>query len=190
LTSGAAEISRVNNCVPVTTVVVATVMGVATNQAQTTCQVTRTGNKLEDTPETAVALNLGYRVPVGASGNSLFVDVDANWVDERFAEDDNQVVLESYYLANLRFGLENEKWSALLYVDNVFDDDRIKSAGTGPGNAIADVRQAQVIAQLATPTTPANFRSPVAPFGLAIPTAVFATLPNPRVVGLRFNYKF
>jgi len=190
LTSGAAEIARVGNCVPVTTVVVATVMGVATNQAQTTCQVSRSGNKLEDTPETALALNLGYRIPVGASGNSLFVDVDANWVDKRFVEDDNVVLLDSYYLANLRIGLDNEKWSALLYVDNLFDDDRVKSAGSGPGNALADVRQATVIAQLATPTTPANFRSPVAPFGLAIPTALFVTLPNPRTVGVRFNYKF
>lgn len=190
LTSGAAEIARVNNCVPVTTVVVAAVMGVATNQAQTTCQITRNGNHLEDTPETAVALNLGYRVPVGASGNSLFVDVDANWVDERFTEDDNTILLESYYLANLRIGLENEKWSALLYVDNLLDDDKIKSGGTGPGNALADVRQAQVVAQLATPTTPANFRSPVAAFGLAIPTAVFADMPNPRTIGVRFNYKF
>jgi len=52
------------------------------------------------------------------------------------------------------------------------------------------VRQAQVIAKLATPTTPANFRQPVAAFGLAIPTAVFADLPKPRTIGLRFNYKF
>jgi iron complex outermembrane recepter protein len=190
LTSGAAEIARVNNCVPVTTVVVAAVMGVPTNQAQTTCQVTRNGNKLEDTPETALAMNLTYRVPVGASGNNLLVDFDANWSDERFTEDDNTILLDSYYLANLRIGLENPKWSALLYVDNLFDDDKIKSGGTGPGNALADVRQAQVIAQLATPTTPANFRSPVAPFGLAIPTAVFAVMPNPRIVGVRFNYKF
>ncbi len=190
LTSGAAEIARVNNCVPVTTVVVVAVMGVATNQAQTTCQITRNGNKLEDTPETAVAMNFGYRMPVGASGNDLFVDLDANWVDKRFTEDDNTILLDSYYLANLRIGLENEKWSALLYVDNLLDDDKVKSGGTGPGNALADVRQAQIVAQLATPTTPANFRQPVAAFGLAIPTAVFADMPNPRTIGVRFNYKF
>jgi iron complex outermembrane receptor protein len=190
LTSGAAEIARVNNCVPVTTVVVAAVMGVPTNQAQTTCQVTRTGNKLEDTPETSIALTVGYRAPLGASGNSLFVDLDANWVDKRFTEDDNTILLDSYYLGNLRFGVENEKWSALLYVDNFLDDDKIKSGGTGPGNALADVRQAQVIAQLAAPTTPVNFRQPVAAFGLAIPTAVFAVMPNPRTIGMRFNYKF
>ena len=190
LTSGAAEIARVNNCEIVATVVSVAVMGVPTNQAQTTCRVTRNGNHLEDTPETSVALNLGYRMPLGASGNSLFVDFDANWVDERFAEDDNTIVLESYYLGNLRVGVDNEKWSALLYVDNILDDDKIKSGGTGPGNALADVRQAQVIAQLATPTTPANFRQPVAAFGLAIPTAVFADLPKPRTIGLRFNYKF
>jgi outer membrane receptor protein involved in Fe transport len=190
LTSGAAEIARVNNCQIVTTVVAVAVMGVPTNQAQTTCQVSRTGNHLEDTPETAVALNLGYRLPLGASGNTLLVDLDANWVDERFLEDDNTILLDSYYLGNLRVGIESEKWTALLYVDNFLDDDKIKSGGTGPGNSLADVRQAQVIAQLSAPTTPVNFRQPVGAFGLAIPTAVFATLPNPRTVGVRFNYKF
>lgn len=190
LTSGAAEIARLGNCEIVTTVVQATVGGVPTNQAQTTCRVTRNGNKLEDTPETAVALNLSWRQSLGASGNDLFVDLDGSWFDERFTEDDNSIWLDSYYLANLRIGVENPRWTALLYVDNLFDDDKIKSAGTGPGNALADVRQAQVIAQLATPTTPANLRNPIAPFGLAIPTAVFADLPAPRTIGLRVNYKF
>ncbi|MCU0758200.1 MAG: TonB-dependent receptor [Steroidobacteraceae bacterium] len=192
LTSGAAEIARVNNCEIVTTVVQQVVAGVPTNVAQTTCRVSRTGNKLEDTPETSVALNLGWRQPLGASGNSLFVDFDTFWLDERFAEDDNAVILDSYYLSNLRIGVENERWSAQLYVDNLFDDDTIRSGGTGPGNAIADVRQATITGavQLATPTTPVNLRQPVPAFGLAIPTAVFAQLPNPRLFGVRFNYKF
>jgi hypothetical protein len=37
---------------------------------------------------------------------------------------------------------------------------------------------------------PANLRNPVAPFGISIPTAVFADLPRPRTIGLRVSYKF
>ena len=183
LTGGAAEIARVGNCLPVLTVVAAA-MG---PQAQSTCQVSRTGNKFEDTPETAIALNAGYRAPVGANGSSWFIDLDANFTDQRFAEDDNTIWLDSYWLANLRIGIENDRWSALLYADNLLDDDTIRSGGTGPGNAFADVRTGVV----AGPgIVPANLRNPVAAFGLAIPTAAFADLPRPRTLGLRVNYKF
>jgi len=190
LSTGAAEIARVGNCTPITTVVVAIVMGTPVNQAQTVCQLSRTGNHLEDTPETAVALNLGYRAPFGDGSKHWFADLDTNWVDKRFAEDDNSILLDSYALANLRVGIDSERWSAQLYVDNLLDDDTIKSAGTGPANAQADLRQAIILGQLSVSGTPANFRTPVAPFGLAIPTSVFASLPDPRTVGVRFNYRF
>ena len=190
LSTGAAEIARVGNCTPVTTVVTAVVAGVPTNQAQTVCQLSRTGNHLEDTPETAVALNLGYRAPFGDGARHWFIDLDTSWIDKRFAEDDNSIVLDSYAMANLRFGVESERWAAQLYVNNLLNDDTVKSAGTGPGNAQADLRQAVILGQLAVPTTPVDLRNPVAAFGLAIPTSVFAQLPDPRTVGVRFNYRF
>jgi iron complex outermembrane receptor protein len=192
LTSGAAELARTGNCTPVIT----TVQSGTTVQAQATCSTSRTGNFLEDTPETAVALNLSYRAPFGASGKNWFVDLDTNWVDERFAEDDNTILLDSYALSNLRIGLESDNWTAILYVDNLFDDDTIKSGGTGPGNVFADLRQAVIAGAVVTVggtnpgANPANLRSALGPFSLGIPTAVFANMPAPRLVGLRFNYKF
>jgi outer membrane receptor protein involved in Fe transport len=192
LTSGAAELARTGNCTPVITAV----QSGTTVQAQATCSTSRTGNFLEDTPETAVALNLSYRAPFGASGKNWFVDLDTNWVDERFAEDDNTILLDSYALSNLRIGLESDNWTAILYVDNLFDDDTIKSGGTGPGNVFADLRQAVVGGAVITVgganagANPVNLRSALGPFSLGIPTAVFANMPAPRLVGLRFNYKF
>mgnify|MGYP000132317376 CR=1 FL=1 len=143
---------------------------------------------VEDTPETAAALNLGYRRPYGSNGNYWFADADMSYVGERFIEDDNTIWLEAYTNLNLRFGLGNDTWSATLFVDNATDDDKVKSAGSGPGNAFADARAAPRIGTAGA--LPANLTNPVSAFGLAIPTAVFAEMPRPRTIGLRVNYKF
>jgi iron complex outermembrane receptor protein len=184
LSAGAAEVARTGNCTPVTTVIVTA----GVNQAKTTCAVSRNGNKIEDTPETAAALNLGYRRPYGSNGNYWFADADMSYVGERFIEDDNTIWLEAYTNLNLRFGLGNDTWSATLFVDNATDDDKVKSAGSGPGNAFADARAAPRIGTAGA--LPANLTNPVSAFGLAIPTAVFAEMPRPRTIGLRVNYKF
>ncbi|MBU3671879.1 MAG: TonB-dependent receptor [Sinobacteraceae bacterium] len=184
LSGGAAEIARTGTCTPVTTVIATA----GVNQAKTTCAVSRNGNKIEDTPETAAALNLGYRRPYGSEGNYWFADADMSYVGERFIEDDNTIWLEAYTNLNLRFGVGSETWSATLFIDNATDDDKVKSAGTGPGNAFADARAAPRVGTAGA--LPANLTNPVAAFGLAIPTAVFAEMPRPRTIGFRVNYKF
>lgn len=184
LTSGPAEIARVGNCTPVTTVVA---VG-ATNAAQTTCSVDRTGRKFEDTPETAAAFNLSYRRPLGSGGRYWFADADYNYVGERYMEDDNSVWLEAYSNINLRIGLGGDGWAATLFIDNATDDDKIKSAGSTPANTFADARTAVRIGSAGA--LPANLRNPVAPFGLAITSGMFAELPQPRTVGVRVAYQF
>ena len=72
--------------------------------------------------------------------------------------------------------------------DNVMDDDKVKSAGSTPANTFADVRTAVRVGTAGA--LPANLRNPMAAFGLAIPTGVFAELPRPRTFGLRVSYKF
>ena len=134
-----------------------------------------------------MAMSVGYRRPVGDTGLDLLIDVDANWEDERFLEDDNTAYLNSYWLANVRIGLEGENWSAILYADNVMDDRTIRSAGSGPAIYASDFRLGFF-----------NYFPPGPPgaplsrgvFPPSIPTTIFANLPNPRVIGLRLNYKF
>jgi len=186
LSGGAAEIARVGNCTPVTTVVVES----GVNKARATCQVDRTGNKFEDVPKTAAALNFSYRKPFG-DDSFWFVDLDTSYAGKRFIEDDNTIWLEPYTNIDLRFGMGNERWEAVVFVDNVTDDDKIRSAGTGPGNALATIRLSQTIGAVGA-LVPANMRNPfgASPVGLRIPTQVFANLPDPRTVGLRVNYKF
>jgi outer membrane receptor protein involved in Fe transport len=184
LTSGPAEIARVGNCTPVTTLITSGTI----NSAQTTCSVDRAGKKFEDTPETAAALNLSYRKPMGDGGRYWFADADYSYVGERFVEDDNSVWLQAYSNVNLRFGLGGDRWSATLFIDNATDDDKVKSAGTTPAVSYGDVRSAVRVPPAGT--LPANLRNPLSPFSLAIPGGYFAEMPKPRTFGLRVAYEF
>lgn len=183
LTSGAAELARVGNCVPVIT------LNATATGAVSTCRVSRTGNKMEDVAETALAVNAGWRQPVGAGGWLFTADLDGKYEGERFIEDDNTIWLPSYFLAGLRLGLENEKFNVQLFIDNLTDDRKVKSAGTGPGTVFANFRTGIVTGAPTPPTAPTSLsaRSVFAP---QIPTTVFANMPDPRTIGLRVSYKF
>ncbi len=193
--TGAGEIARVGNCTvgylgsdgaftALGTNAIPFIPGTTTLRSLT-CELDRSGNHIEDTPELALALNVSYRRPIGSNGSSMFVDVDGNWQDERFLEDDNTAYLDSYWVANLRVGIEGNRWSATAYVENVGDDRTIKSAGTGPAIYASDFRLGAYNYNVAPTVTLARFV-----FAPSIPTTTFANLPRPRTVGLRFNYKF
>jgi iron complex outermembrane receptor protein len=194
--TGAGEIARVGNCVvgyldgatfvPLANNTVPFNPGSTTTTRSLTCQLDRTGKFIEDTPELAMAMSVGYRRPMGDSGMDLIVDFDANWEGERYVEDDNRQWLDSYWLANMRVGVDSEKWSAVLFVDNVADDRTIRSAGSGPAIYASDFRFGFFNYFPPGAAAPAQRLVP-AP---SIPTTVFANLPSPRVIGLRMAYKF
>jgi outer membrane receptor protein involved in Fe transport len=197
--SGAAEIARVGNCTPVPVVTVVptavtqVVAGMAVTstvqqtQVTTTCNVSRTGNKLEDTPENAFAAQVSWRDQM-ANGWEWSADFSTRYQGKRFLEDDNSVWVDSYMITDASLGFSNEKWNILLYADNLFDDDTIRSGGSGPGNPVADFRFGQVLrAGPPIGTPPIVGGTIAAPF---IPTLIFANLPDPRTVGLRVSYKF
>jgi iron complex outermembrane receptor protein len=170
---GASEIARVGNCTP--TVLVA--------GAAPTCLVDRSGRKLEEAPEHTLTLNARYRAPLGSTGLNWFIEGDVRHETERFIDDANTFKVDDHTLGNLRFGLEGEKWGAILFVDNVTDDDSPLSGGTGPGTVTAVFRTATLVA----PGQPVAFRGVFAP---RFPTSYFANMPDPRQIGLRVRYKF
>lgn len=194
--TGAGEIARVGNCVvgyldgsnfvPLANNTVPFAAGSTTAFRSLTCQVDRTGKFIEDTPELAMAMSVGYRRPIGDTGMQLVVDVDANWEGERYVEDDNLAWLDSYWLANFRIGVDADQWSAVLYVDNVADDRTVRSAGSGPAIYASDFRFG--FFNYFPPGAPAPAQRLVA--APSIPTTVFANLPSPRVIGFRMAYKF
>jgi outer membrane receptor protein involved in Fe transport len=117
--TGAGEIARVGNCVvgyldgakfvPLSNNTIPYAAGSTTAFRSLTCQLDRTGKFIEDTPELAMAMSIGYRRPMGDTGMDLVVDFDANWEGERYIEDDNTVRSAgsgpAIYASDFRFGL-------------------------------------------------------------------------------------
>jgi iron complex outermembrane receptor protein len=137
------------------------------------CYINLKGNRLERAPEHSVVVQARWTRPVadlfGATGLRFFVEGDLQAQSKRYIDIWNTSALDSYLLGNVRLGFTSAKWDALLYVNNVTDDDTVLTANSNPG----DVAQS-----LADPT---NF-SPADTIG--------ATLPDPRMVGVRFTYRF
>jgi outer membrane receptor protein involved in Fe transport len=134
------------------------------------CQVNLEGKKLERSPENAFLANLSYTRPLLDNGVDLLVQVDAQYQDSRFLDQDNGLKFEDFWLANFRLGLTSPKWEVIGYVDNLFDDDTIKSGGSGPDFGV---------------------QSSELGFTAGLGTShYFGTLPDPRIAGVRMTYRF
>jgi hypothetical protein len=128
------------------------------------CVVDYSGNELERAPEHAFFGNIRYQHQlVGAT--SWFVEADAIFQDDRFTAEDNNMILPAYWLANFRAGIRSDEWDVLAYVDNAFDDDTVK-VGFNDGDI---------------PTFFATNR---------FLDKGTLTLPDPRLYGIRVNYRF
>ncbi len=134
------------------------------------CRLHLSGNDLERTPRHAVALGVNLTRPFMDTPFSWFWDVGATYQSKRFLEADNTTFLDEYWLADTSIGLLGERLDILLYVDNLLDDDTIKTGGSGPDFG------AQVLEL--------GFSA-----GLGV-TQFFGTLPPPRTFGVRASYKF
>jgi outer membrane receptor protein involved in Fe transport len=132
------------------------------------CEIDLSGNELEDVPKHSLNLNAGYIAPLTNTDFEWYLQGDYVFQDERYLEQWNDNQLESYSLVNARAGLLNDSWEAILYVDNVFDDDTVRSAQTGPGISTGNFING-----------PTRVRNQV----IAYPAA-------PRVFGFRMKYTF
>ena len=141
------------------------------------CDVDLSGNRLEKAPRHAAVGRLEYRMPSALFANpgiEWLLDADLLYQSERFAAQENYRILDEYAVANLRFGLAAEDWRVLLYVDNVFDDDTVKSATTKTGSV--DRLDPDYLASPNPVRTSTN--------------VVSADLPDPRTVGIRVSFAF
>ncbi len=132
------------------------------------CEIDLSGNELEDVPEHSLNLNASYAAPFLSTGFEWYVQGEYIFQDSRYLEQWNDNELDSYSLVDARLGLMSDNWEAIFYVNNVFDDDTVRSAQTGPGISTGDFI-----------TGPPRVRNQV----IAYPA-------DPRVFGLRVIYMF
>jgi len=141
---------------------------ITTSAEQSTCRVSFNGNQVERTPRHSFVGLARYSSPVTADFN-WFVDLQTSFRDDRFANPNNLLEFDSYWLADLRVGLNGSNWQVIAYVDNLFDDDTIRDGFNTGG----DLR---------------NFSIEGATF--ALPDSAQYYLPSPRSYGIRAAYRF
>lgn len=99
------------------------------------------------------------------SGLGLFGELFVIYNSDRFASESNRTILPAHTFLDFYAGLSGEKWSATLFVQNLADDDTIRS---GLGNV--------------------DYSFLVN--GMSITDGVNVYLPQPRTAGVRFKYGF
>lgn len=128
------------------------------------------GKALERAPKSSLVAQARWSTPIGAGqGMKFYVEGDVQVQSKRFLDYYNTVVLDAFTEGAVRMGITSPKWDALVYVDNVGNDKTVQTGNSNPG----DVAQSLL--------DPTNF-SPANTVGVR--------LPDPRVVGVRFTYRF
>ena len=142
---------------------------VTTPAGQTTCEVNFTGNNLENAPENAFVSTFNYQRP--AFGDTdWFVEGDGSYTDERFVAANNNFALEDFWMFNFRAGLSSDRWTAVAYVNNAFEDTTVKSG--------LDNIDSRYI----------SFDGGTG--GVLVPSGARFMLPDPRTYGVRVTYSF
>jgi iron complex outermembrane receptor protein len=156
VTNSSTSINRAGNCAPS-----------ADNSA---CTIDLGNNKMEDVPKHSIVALAGYYPTLWDSGLTGLLETDVEWQDSRYIDEFNDREVDSFSIVNMRAGVQTDKWDALVYLNNVFDDDTIQSWSAGTG-----------IPATAERTDPNVLGFPAEGFGIA---------PPPRQWGVRANMRF
>lgn len=162
--SGSGNIAKAGNC---------TVVTVGTSP-RPRCEIDLSGNELEYAADHTLVGFVEYRRPLRGELD-WFIDANARYQDERWQRFYNTVKFDSYTNVDLRLGVANERFEIAAFVNNLFDDDTIKTA-------INNVRAngLQIVA------------NPPSPFGVTnvLPPNVMVLLPDERLIGVRARFSF
>jgi outer membrane receptor protein involved in Fe transport len=139
------------------------------------CTLSYNGNELERSPKHAFLVNANYTNSLLDTGLEWFGMINYSWQDMRWLESFNIVELPSYSRTNVSAGIVGDNWDVQFYINNVFDDDTITSAGGNPGLPRAQWRLGLADGAVAGPK---------------IPNDVFVNMPIPRIFGARVNWRF
>jgi outer membrane receptor protein involved in Fe transport len=128
---------------------------------------------MEDIPEHSVVALAGYYPPLadlGGPGVNGLLEADVEYKGSRYADEFNDREVDSFVTVNMRLGLQADQWDATIYVNNVFDDDTIKTWSSGTGLVATAERQDENLG--------------------AFPAEGFSAAPPPRHWGVRGSLRF
>jgi len=148
----------------------------------TFCWTDYNGNDMERVPKHAFLLDANYTANLLDTGLEWFGAANFRYQDSRWMESFNIVEFPSYTRTNISAGILADTWDVQFYVNNVFDDDTVTAGGPNPG-----IPSAQWRLGLANDGTGIG-KTAVA--GPKLPSEIYANLPNPRVYGMRINWRF
>lgn len=181
------NIALAGNCEPATlreTVIVnnpSTGQPTAQEIFKAACRVSYDGNELERAPKHSFVGNVSYSRLFGDTLEGI-AELGMQWKDKQYIEYTNESWLGDYWNFDLRFGVRSDRWEVLGYVENLLDDDAVRSTSSQPGLGccfVLGVATDIPTAQLGSLGSTAE-----------VPNARAAFLTPPRVFGLRANWKF
>ena len=93
------------------------------------------------------------------------------------------------------FGVRSDRFEAMLYVNNVLDNDTVRFSGGGPGLGCCFVLGSAIDVNASDPDAdppddPLIPPVPTAAVMVDLPLFSTAFLPPPRVIGVRWSYRF
>ena len=147
-----------------------------------TCLIDLTGRELEDIPRHSLFAGFSWRSEL-ANGAEFMVDLDFQYQGSRWETEWNRLEFESYVLTDLRVGLSRGPWSVMAYVENLFDDDTIRTGFSVTDFAAIDFAMGFVPPPRVPP--PGQYF-----FTLWIPNLMMLYYPDPREFGVRASYSF
>lgn len=116
----ASNIALANRCDPVT---------VGAGSQSTQCRLDLSGNSLERAPRHAGNITLSYTMPAGDRG-TLISEVAAQFQSKRYFDQYNAQFFDANSNVDARVTWDQDRWSVTAYVNNLLDDDTIRSGFT------------------------------------------------------------
>ena len=105
------------------------IVTVGTGSQSTQCKLDLAGNRLERAPRGAATATLTYTHPI-SNGSSVIAELAAQYQGKRYFDQYNAQFFDSFVNTDARLTFERGNWSVTAYVENLFDDDTIRSGFT------------------------------------------------------------
>jgi len=80
------------------------------------------GNDLNNAPDVAISGSVQYVFPISNADWNVRLRADGRYTGEQAFDAPNVLVADSYFIANLYAGVENETFEIGFYADNIFDE--------------------------------------------------------------------